>query len=118
MLENLILHRLMPLLVLLTGCGILTPEAPDEGTVLDGTIEGMTPSQVRQHLVGDEEFAQRFAIADGLGPIFVATSCEQCHVADGKGHPVFNLTRFGRADSNGVRPPWNLPHQLSSTCLG
>ena len=101
MLENLILHRLMPLLVLLTGCGILTPEAPDEGTVLDGTIEGMTPSQVGQHLIGDEEFAQRFAIADGLGPIFVATSCEQCHVADGKGHPVFNLTRFGRADSNG-----------------
>jgi CxxC motif-containing protein (DUF1111 family) len=28
----------------------------------------------------------------------VASSCESCHVGDGKGHPSFNLTRFGRME--------------------
>lgn len=85
-----------PLLVFVTGCDLLTPEAPSEDDVLDGTIEGMTASQVRQHFAGDEEFGRVFSVADGLGPVFVAASCEQCHVGDGKGHPVFNLRRFGR----------------------
>jgi len=88
----------------LSGCGILTPDAPAEEDVLDGTIEGMTTAQVRQHLVGDEEFARRFAVVDGLGPVFVAASCEQCHVGDGKGHPVFNLTRFGRPGATAFDP--------------
>ena len=87
--------------VILAACDALTPAGPGEDQLLDGTVEGMTPSQVRQHLVGDEEFGKRFTIADGLGPIFVATSCEQCHVGDGKGHLVFNLTRFGTPGPNG-----------------
>lgn len=86
----------LPLLVMAAGCDILTPAAPPEVDVLDGTIEGMTASQVRQHFAGDEEFGRVFSVADGLGPIFVAASCEQCHAGDGKGHPVFNLRRFGR----------------------
>ena len=44
--------------VLLVGCDLLTPGAPAESDVLDGTIEGMTGSQVAQHLAGDEEFAR------------------------------------------------------------
>ncbi|NNF11630.1 MAG: thiol oxidoreductase [Gemmatimonadetes bacterium] len=84
------------LLVVAAGCDILTPDAPLESTVLDGTIEGMTASQVRQHFAGDEEFGRVFSVAEGLGPIFIAASCEQCHAGDGKGHPVFNLQRFGR----------------------
>lgn len=92
---------LLPALVGLTGCDILTPSGRPEEDLLDGTIEGMTPSQVRQHIAGDEEFARRFAVADGLGPIFVATSCEQCHAGDGKGHPAFNLFRYGRATAGG-----------------
>lgn len=82
-------------------CGVLTPDGPPEDQLLDGTVEGMTPSQVRQHIAGDEEFARRFGIAAGLGPIFVATSCEQCHVGDGKGHPTFMLFRFGRDGASG-----------------
>ena len=97
-----------PALVLLVGltgaCDILTPDGPSEGQLLDGTIEGLAAGQVRQHLVGDEDFGRRFAVGDGLGPIFVATSCEQCHVGDGKGHPVFNLTRFGRDLPGGFDP--------------
>lgn len=93
------------LVALLGGCDILTPDAPLEEEVLDGTIEGMTASQVGQHFAGDEEFGRVFAVEDGLGPIFVAASCEQCHVGDGKGHPVFNLQRFGRLlPSSGFDP--------------
>ncbi len=90
--------------VALSACGILTPNGPPEDQLLDGTIEGMTPSQVRQHVAGDEEFARRFAVADGLGPIFVATSCEQCHVGDGKGHPAFDQRRFGTPGPGGFDP--------------
>ena len=86
------------------GCDILTPDGPPEDQLLGGTIEGMTPSQVRQHMAGDEEFARRFSVATGLGPIFVATSCEQCHVGDGKGHPAFNLRRFGTPGTSGFDP--------------
>lgn len=83
-------------IVLLSACDLLMPEAPPAEEVLDGTIDGMTASQVRQHFAGDEEFGRVFGVADGLGPIFVAASCEQCHAGDGKGHPAFNLVRFGR----------------------
>lgn len=98
--------RLLAALALLplAGCDLLAPDAPAPSDVLDGPIEGMAAQQVRQHLAGDEEFARRFSVADGLGPIFVATSCEQCHVGDGKGHPIFDLTRFGRAGPGGFDP--------------
>lgn len=91
--------------VALGGCDILMPDLPPDDQLLDGTIEGMTPSQIHQHIAGDEEFGRRFAVADGLGPIFVATSCEQCHVGDGKGHPAFNLRRYGAYGAGGEFDP-------------
>jgi len=94
----------VPLLVLLGACDTLTPSAPAENEVLDGFVEGLTANQRRQHITGDIEFARRFAADDGLGPVFVAASCDQCHVGDGKGHAVFNLTRFGRQGPNGFDP--------------
>jgi CxxC motif-containing protein (DUF1111 family) len=95
------LLAVVPVVGLLVGCDIFMPDAPSSDQVLDGTIEGMTPSQVHQHVAGDEEFGRRFAVVDGLGPIFVATSCEQCHVGDGKGHPTFNLLRYGAYGAGG-----------------
>jgi CxxC motif-containing protein (DUF1111 family) len=93
------------LLLFATGaCDLLAPGAPSGDEVLDGTVEGMTPSQVRQHLAGDSEFGRVFGVADGLGPIFVAASCEQCHAGDGKGHPSFNLVRFGRPGGSAFDP--------------
>ncbi len=83
-------------LVAAAGCDLLTPEAPPESDGLDGTVEGRAASPGGQHFAGDEEFGRVFSVAEGLGPIFVAASCEQCHAGDGKGHPVFNLQRFGR----------------------
>jgi CxxC motif-containing protein (DUF1111 family) len=80
-----------------TACGDpFLPGAPDAAMSLDGPIDGLTASQLAIHAQGDAEFARRFAPIDGLGPLFVATSCESCHVGDGKGHPLFDITRFGR----------------------
>jgi CxxC motif-containing protein (DUF1111 family) len=88
-------------LVVLLGCDSLATSTPPDDEVLAGTLPGLTGAQVAQHARGDEEFARVFGTADGLGPIFVAPSCETCHVGDGKGHPLFNLTRFGRSTPDG-----------------
>ena len=90
-------------LLLLAGCDVF-PDAPDETEVLDGPIDGLSPDQLAIHLIGDEEFNRTFAPADGLGPLFVAPSCGSCHPGDGKGHPVFNLRRFGRMGADGFDP--------------
>ncbi len=84
------------LVVAAPACTALGPDGPAEDQVLDGTPPGLTANQERLHVLGDIEFGRRFAASDGLGPVFVATSCDQCHVGDGKGHPTFSLTRFGR----------------------
>lgn len=89
------LRILAPAVLLACGEPFL-PGAVDPDDALDGPIDGLTTTQVASHARGDGEFARRFAAADGLGPIFVATSCESCHVGDGKGHPLFDITRFGR----------------------
>ncbi len=81
----------------LASCGDpFLPGAPDDSITLVGSIDGLSPSQLAVHAQGDAEFARHFAPSDGLGPLFVATSCESCHVGDGKGHPLFDITRFGR----------------------
>ncbi len=87
--------------LLLAGCNTLLPSAPDETTLLDGPIAGLTGPQLAAFLAGDREFGRAFTVAEGLGPMFVAASCASCHVGDGKGHPVFNLTRFGRMTAGG-----------------
>lgn len=84
------------LVTLLAGCDSFLPESPADDSVLDGTVDGLTGAQLAAFSRGDEEFNRIFSPSDGSGPLFVATSCGACHVGDGKGHPVFNLTRFGR----------------------
>ncbi len=99
--------RLLPLFVLAVvagGCDSLLPSAPEPEAVLAEPILDLTPTQLATHLAGDEEFARVFSPADGLGPLFVAASCESCHVGDGKGHPVTTLTRFGRYDGDVFDP--------------
>ena len=84
------------LAALLAGCDTFLPSSPPDDSVLDGTVEGLTGAQLAAFSRGDEEFNRIFGPAEGSGPLFVASSCGACHVGDGKGHPVFNLTRFGR----------------------
>lgn len=98
------LHAVLYLALPLAACNTLGPSAPPEAEVLAGPLGGLSGPQLRQHILGDEEFGRIFGVADGLGPVFVAESCERCHVGDGKGHPVFNLTRFGRMTLSGFDP--------------
>jgi CxxC motif-containing protein (DUF1111 family) len=92
------------LATLLVACDSLLPAGPDDTTLLDGPVSGLTGAQLAAFAQGDEEFNRVFSDGEGAGPIFVASSCGACHVGDGKGHPVFNLTRFGRM-TGGVFDP-------------
>ena len=84
------------------GCSKLEPKAPADDQLLDGPVEGLSYEQNRQFLEGDVAFNDEvFTAENGLGSIFVATSCGSCHAGDGKGHPFTTLTRFGQTDSTG-----------------
>lgn len=99
-------HKLLLICMCLTAlaaiaaCDSLLPATPEPEEVLAEPVEDLTPEQLALHIVGDEEFARVFSAADGLGPVFVAASCEGCHIGDGKGHPLTTLTRFGRYENN------------------
>ncbi len=89
---------LIQFFTVLVGCEDLEPMAPSEDELLDGPIKGLTNAQSKQFLAGDVAFNDEvFTARNGLGPIFVATSCASCHLGDGKGHPFSSLTRFGQA---------------------
>lgn len=92
--------RVAALLVLffITGC----TKQPAENAILDGPVERLTGEQSQRFLAGDVAFNDNIFTKDnGLGPLFVATSCGSCHAGDGKGHPFSTLTRFGQSNSNG-----------------
>lgn len=76
----------------------MLPQSPADEDVLAGPLDGMSGAQLATHLEGDASFARVFSPQEGLGPLFVAASCEGCHIGDGKGHEVTTLTRFGRFD--------------------
>src|SRR6476659_6880899 len=84
------------------GCDKILPKVPAGDSVLDGPLEGLTSEQRAQFLLGDKAFNDDiFTAENGLGPLFVATSCGTCHAGDGKGHPFTTLIRFGQSDSTG-----------------
>lgn len=87
---------------LLSACSLFEPGAPAADQTLDGPLPGLSESERKQFLRGDAAFnAQIFTVDNGLGPLFVATSCGSCHAGDGKGHPFTTLTRFGQVDETG-----------------
>jgi len=81
-------------------CKKLMPPAPLDEEVLAGTIPGLTTEQEKEHLIADANFGRIFGKEDGLGPIFVQTSCANCHIGNGKGHPTTELTRFANVNGN------------------
>ena len=86
----------------LTSCSLFEPQLPASHETLDGPLEGLTEAENLQFLRGDVAFNDGiFTAANGLGPLFVATSCGSCHAGDGKGHPFTTLTRFGQIDDTG-----------------
>ena len=87
--------------LVVVGCEEFLVNPPEENEILDGPIEGLTPTQLAVFLAGDLAFNDDiFSPETGLGPIFVSTSCGGCHAGDGKGHPSTILTRFGRMEGN------------------
>ena len=95
------------LLVLVTlyalhGCENFEPAGPPEDSLLDGPVEGLSESENVRFVNGDIAFNNEIFIpGNGLGPLFVASSCGSCHPGDGKGHPFTTLTRFGQFDDTG-----------------
>lgn len=89
-------------LALVVACTKFEPALPEDNEVLDGPVPGLTYAQNAQFLAGDIAFNNDlFNSTNGLGPLFVATSCGSCHAGDGKGTPFTTLTRFGQTDSTG-----------------
>ena len=88
------------ILIVAASCRKLLPPAPPDEEILAGTIPGLTSAQEHEHLVADANFGRVFTREDGLGPVYVQTSCANCHVGNGKGHPSTSLTRF--ANVNGT----------------
>ena len=92
------------LLLIVAGisCQKLLPAARPDDSLLDGPADGLTAEEKIIFLRGDVAFNDEiFSPVNGLGPLFVATSCGSCHAGDGKGHPFTTLTRFGQTDSTG-----------------
>lgn len=89
--------NVLALALLTLGCQEpFLPGAPDPSRILEGPIEGLSQPQHAVFVRGDGEFGRRFVPAEGLGPLFIAQSCDACHAGDGKGHPLFDIMRFGR----------------------
>ncbi len=86
---------------LLIACEKTAPASPEEDSLLDGPMEGLTTEQELIFLSGDRAFSEVFSVEKGLGPIFVANQCASCHPGDGKGHPFVRFTRFGQSDTLG-----------------
>lgn len=89
------------LLFSLTSCETSYVDIPNDDELLDGTIEGLSSSQLSQFLRGDAAVNEVFTRETGLGSTFVGTSCINCHAGDGKGHLFTTLTRFGQVDETG-----------------
>ncbi len=86
---------------LIISCEGLFPKATPDDQILDGPVKGLNETENLLFLRGDKAFNGRvFTTENGLGPLFVATSCGSCHPGDGKGHPFTTLTRFGQVDEN------------------
>jgi CxxC motif-containing protein (DUF1111 family) len=92
----LVLSLVLLLVAVMAACRKILPSGPPEDELLAGTLPGLTPSQEREHLIGDALFGRIFSEAEGLGPVFIQNSCSNCHVGNGKGHLSTLLTRFGR----------------------
>jgi CxxC motif-containing protein (DUF1111 family) len=96
------LGRCLLLILFLSSCAKLEPTLPEDDSLLDGPMEGLSGEERARFIRGDLAFNDEiFHAGNGLGPLFVATSCGSCHAGDGPGHPFSTLTRFGQVDATG-----------------
>ncbi len=84
-------------------CDHLTTQAPPDGDVFDGPVEGLTTAELAAFARGDAEFERRFAPSTGLGPVFNNASCASCHSGDGRGFLDNALQRIGSESDDFLR---------------
>jgi CxxC motif-containing protein (DUF1111 family) len=84
-------------------CDHLATQAPPDGDVFDGPVEGLTNAELAAFARGDAEFERRFAPSTGLGPIFNNASCASCHSGDGRGFMDNALQRIGSESDDFLR---------------
>lgn len=84
-------------------CDHLATQAPPDGDVFDGPVEGLTADELAAFARGDAEFERRFAPSSGLGPIFNNASCAACHSGDGRGFLDNALQRVGSESDDFLR---------------
>lgn len=80
----------------LAACDGLLTAPPEDSDVFDAPLDGLSPEELAVFARGDAEFGRRFAVIDGLGPIFNDASCSGCHSGDGRGRPENILLRISR----------------------
>lgn len=97
----LFIRNIFIVLIVSFSCEKFVPASPSDEDLLEGPISGLSTQEINQFLRGDEAFNEVFTTQNGLGPLFVASSCGACHSGDGKGHLLTTLTRFGQVDSTG-----------------
>ena len=86
----------------LSACQKMLPAGPKDENILEGAIPGLTSIEEEHHSIGDEAFSKIFTADEGLGPVFVQTSCSNCHAGSGKGHPSNMVTRFAKVNGSEV----------------
>lgn len=97
-----VLACFITIIATIVACEKMLPPGPKDEEILAGSIPGLSPQQENEHLVGDEAFGKIFTVNDGLGPVFVQSSCSNCHVGNGKGHSSTVLTRFARIEGSAI----------------
>lgn len=65
----------------------------------DVPVQGLDSSELVDFQEGDALFGTPLRDADGLGPVYIRTSCAACHTGGARG-PGF-VTKFGAVDANG-----------------
>lgn len=95
--------------LLLTAASCGSPEvhdAPDAGSTLvnaaDVPIDGLPADDVARFDDGDALFGLPFRPADGLGPLFIRTSCAACHHEGARGPGL--VQRLAVVEPDGVTP--------------
>lgn len=99
-------HWRCPLLALAGACSAGAATEPDASSTLvnasDVPIEGLSSEDVARFNDGDALFDLPFRPADGLGPVFIRTSCGACHAEGSRGPGL--VQKMAIVEPDGVTP--------------
>jgi len=98
--------KIIVLLVAATACSSSDAPTPDAGSTLvnasDVPIDGLGHDDVARFDDGDALFDLPFRPADGLGPLFIRSSCSACHAEGSRGPGL--VQKLAIVEADGVTP--------------